>query len=200
MERKIALFGDGGHARSLSAIARPSLKTDCDRFEPDTVKEFIWCVAIGDNRARVAEAMRLARHGAKFATVVAPTAVVLSNLGEGTCVLHKAVIEPGCSIGHHCIINTSAVVCHDTTVGDFVHISPGATICGGCIIGNRVWVGAGSVVREKVIIGEGAVIGAGSVVVKNIPPGVTAYGVPCVPVVEQHEHTHSSLGVRPPCS
>lgn len=200
MEKKTAFFGDGGHARSLSAIVQPSFKTDHGSFEPDMVEKFVWCVAIGDNASREAEVGELEGHHAKFATVVAPTAVVLSNPGEGTCVLHKTVIEPGCSIGKHCIINTSAVVCHDTTIGDFVHVSPGATVCGGCKIGNRVWVGAGSVVREKIVIGEGAIIGAGSVVVRDIPPGVTAYGVPCRPVAWQQEHVHSSTGTRPPCS
>lgn len=45
-------------------------------------------------------------------------------------------------------------------------------------IGRDVWLGAGVTVLGGVTIGDGCVVGAGAVVSKNLPPNVTALGVP----------------------
>jgi acetyltransferase-like isoleucine patch superfamily enzyme len=39
-------------------------------------------------------------------------------------------------------------------------------------------VGAGAVIKEGVQIGSDVIIGAGSVVLKNVPDGITCFGVP----------------------
>jgi len=45
-------------------------------------------------------------------------------------------------------------------------------------IGAGAWIGAQATILPGVTIGEGAVVGAGSVVTRDIPPNVTAAGVP----------------------
>jgi len=47
-----------------------------------------------------------------------------------------------------------------------------------CRIGDGACIGAGATVINGMEIGALAVIGAGAVVTRNIPPGVTAVGVP----------------------
>ena len=60
-----------------------------------------------------------------------------------------------------------------------VNINPGATICGSVHVSAGVYIGvAGATVKEKITIGAWSIIGAGAVVVRDIPPGVTAVGVP----------------------
>ena len=189
----IALYGDGGHAVSIGGAVDVSLRVSDATYNSSNAGRYEWCVAIGDNQTRSRIAKKLALEGERFTSIVAPSAVVLSSVPEGTCVLHRAVIEPGCEIGKHSIINSGAVVCHNSKIGDYTHISPGATICGGVTIGDGVWVGAGSTVKEKVRIGDGSVIGAGSVVVSDIGENVMAYGVPCR-IIRELEKVHYGTG------
>ncbi len=76
------------------------------------------------------------------------------------------------------IINTSAVVEHDTVVEAFAHVAPGAVLCGAVRIGRAALIGAGSVVLPQVRIGAKAILGAGSVAVADVPDNVTAVGTP----------------------
>ena len=117
-----------------------------------------------------------------FVTVIHPSAIVSphSEIGEGTVIMHGAIIQSCAKIGAHCIINTKSSVDHDVNLHDYVHVAPGSTICGGAEIGECTWLGAGSVVKQGIHIGKNCMIGAGSVVVKNIPDNVIAYGNPCL--------------------
>jgi acetyltransferase-like isoleucine patch superfamily enzyme len=63
-------------------------------------------------------------------------------------------------------------------VGAFVNLNPGATVCGGVTLGEGCSVGAGATVIQKVSVGAWTVVGAGAVVVRDLPPHVTAVGVP----------------------
>jgi galactoside O-acetyltransferase len=49
---------------------------------------------------------------------------------------------------------------------------------GRVIIEKGAFIGTGAVLAPRMKVGEGTVVGAGSVVVKDLPPGVLAYGVP----------------------
>jgi sugar O-acyltransferase (sialic acid O-acetyltransferase NeuD family) len=100
------------------------------------------------------------------------------EIGEGGCIAPAVVITAGVRIGRHCILNVKASVSHDCSVGDFVNINPGATVCGWVKIGDEAFIGAGATLKDRVSIGAGTIIGAGAVVTQDIPPGVTAVGVP----------------------
>lgn len=116
-----------------------------------------------------------------YITAVHPSAIVCKNakLGEGTVIVHGAIVQACATIGRHCIVNTKASVSHDVVLHDFVHVASGATICGGSEVGECTWIGAGSVVKQGVKIGKNCMIGAGSVVVSDIPDNVVAFGNPC---------------------
>ncbi|HIX81308.1 MAG TPA: hypothetical protein H9980_04960 [Candidatus Erysipelatoclostridium merdavium] len=90
----------------------------------------------------------------------------------------NAVVNPGASIGKHCIINTSAVVEHDNIIEDYVHISVGAKIAGTVHIGKRTWIGIGATVKNNISICNDCMIGASGVVVKDILIPGTYIGVP----------------------
>lgn len=127
---------------------------------------------------RRAIAVRIADAGGEFATVVASTARVsrYAVLGEGTVVLHGAVVNAGASVGKQCIVNTLADIEHDAVVGDFCHISTGAMINGDCAVASGTFVGSQSVMLNGARIeGEGTVVAAGSFVRKSLKePGVYA--------------------------
>lgn len=133
---------------------------------------------IKTSTVRQAIAARIAAAGGEFATVIASTARVsqYAVLGEGTVVLHGAVVNAGASVGKQCIVNTLADIEHDAVVGDFCHISTGAMINGDCRIAPGVFLGSQSVILNGVRIeGEGTVVAAGSFVRKSLKePGVYA--------------------------
>ena len=53
---------------------------------------------------------------------------------------------------------------------------------GEIVIGDNVFIGSNSILLYDVHIGNNVIIGAGSIVTKDIPEGVVAAGVPCIPI------------------
>ncbi len=100
------------------------------------------------------------------------------EIGEGTLMAPGSLITTRARIGRHCILNMKASVAHDCVVGNFCNLNPGATLCGAVVLGDGCSIGAGATVIEKINIGAGTIVGAGAVVIRDLPPGVTAVGVP----------------------
>lgn len=102
--------------------------------------------------------------------VVSPRAYVSSrsSIGEGSIIMHDAIINSGVKIGRNCIINTKSLVEHETVIGNNSHISTNAVVNGQCNIGADVFVGSSSVISNNIRIVDRTVVGAGSVVVRNI--------------------------------
>ena len=193
---KFILIGGGGHARVVSSIIEAQENSHLEvvfdsnskietldgvenfhKYNPDQFPNALAIVAIGDNKIRKQLAQTI-QH--VFGKLIHPSASIdrLSSLGEGSVVLHHAVIQRGTRIGKHGIINTASSVDHDCVLGDFVHIAPNATLCGGVQIGDETFIGAGAVVLPQIKIGKRVTVGAGSVVTKNIPDGATVVGNP----------------------
>ena len=193
---KYILIGGGGHARVISSIveaqkaatvvglfdSNPEVKSldgieNFHKYNPDQFPNALAIVAIGDNKIRKQLAQTI-QH--VFGKLIHPSASIdpLSLVGEGSVVMHHAVIQRGTRVGKHGIINTASSIDHDCVLGDFVHIAPNATLCGGVQIGDETFIGAGVVVLPQIKIGKRATVGAGSVVTKNIPDGATVVGNP----------------------
>lgn len=100
------------------------------------------------------------------------------DVGEGTLLGPNALVTTRAKIGRHTIINVKASISHDCVVGDFCNVNPGATLCGDVELGAGCYIGAGATIIEKRKIGAGTIVGAGAVVLEDLPPGVTAVGVP----------------------
>lgn len=135
-------------------------------------------IAIGNNRIRrqVADSAE-----GEFVPFLAhPTSVISpsSKIGEGTVIMPLAAINSQVLIGRHCIINTGAVVEHDSILEDFVHISPKAAVAGNVRIGEGSHIGTGAVVIPGIAIGKWTTIGAGSVIIRDVPDYATVVGNP----------------------
>ncbi len=194
MERKLILVGGGGHCKSVIDVAEcagytvlgildkaedvgktvlgyPVIGTDECMAEYVGTAEFLVTVGqIDTPEIRKRLHAEIEKVGGKLATIISPTARVsrFAVIGEGTVVMHQAVVNADTHIGKGCIINTFADVEHDATIGEFCHISTGAIVNGGCIIGNDVFVGSQSVINQGRTICDGAFVGSMSVVRKDI--------------------------------
>ncbi len=198
MRGEVQVIGGGGHAKvvvrallDLGCAVRAVFDDDPRRWGTELlgcpvcgpIERIRWqaevptVIAIGQNelRQRIAAAYDL-----DWATVVHPSALVdpTVELGPGSVVLQRAVIQADSRIGSHAIVNTAATVDHDCLLGDFVHVAPGTHLAGGVTLGPGVLLGIGAVAVPGAVIGEGTVVGAGAAVVGALPAHVVAHGVP----------------------
>ncbi len=199
--KSIAIMGASGHCKVIAEIAlqngydsivfvdkNPSIEMLGEYLVADEDADldifikagYDFVVGIGDAKIRSKVQQMLVEKGANIVTLVHPTASIAfdSELGIGTVVMARAVVNPGSKVGDGCIINTCASVDHDNVIGDFAHISVGAHTAGNVTIGDYTWLGIGAVVSNNISICADAFIGAGAAVVKDIvKPGKYA-GVP----------------------
>ena len=202
--KNLILIGGGGHCKSVIDVAESAgynilgvldmpeevgksvldykvIGTDDDIPQYADKAEFIITVGFIKNPAiRVRIYNKVKETGGKLATIVASTAHVsrYATLGEGSVVMHKAVVNVGATIGVNCIINTLSNIEHDAIVGNQSHISTGAMVNGNCKIGERVFVGSQAVIANGISIGDDIIIGAGAFVRKNVLESGVYFGNP----------------------
>ena len=197
MTGRLVFYGAGGMGREMVQAARLDARrkafladTPVDPYPgveaiamSDLAAGDEICVSVGDPGLRRRLAERCA--GARFATVIAPTALVdpTALLGEGASICDFVMINSLARIGRHFQANYYSHVSHDCVIGDYVTFSPRTSCLGTVHIGDGVFVGAGAVIRNgaagrPLVIGEGAVIGMGSVVVADVPAGAKVIGNP----------------------
>ena len=112
--------------------------------------------------------------GFELPSIVAPSAYVSEHacLGNGTIVMHGAIINAGVSIGDNCIVNSRVLIEHGAYVSDHCHISTNAIINGNSFIGDGTFIGSGCVVNNNLKIGKNCIIPSGSIIRKNISDNI----------------------------
>jgi sugar O-acyltransferase (sialic acid O-acetyltransferase NeuD family) len=98
--------------------------------------------------------------------LVSPLAYVSKHakIGEGTIVMHHALINAAAQVGNNCIINSKALIEHDAIIEDHCHISTGATINGGVVVGEQSFIGSHATTKQAISIPPQSFIKAGSLV------------------------------------
>ena len=102
--------------------------------------------------------------GFNLPVIIDPSSIISDSaiIGEGTFVGKNAIINAEAHIGKMCIINTKALIEHESVVKDFTHVAVNATICGQVEIGERVLIGANATVIQCRTIEDNVIIAAGS--------------------------------------
>jgi sugar O-acyltransferase (sialic acid O-acetyltransferase NeuD family) len=102
--------------------------------------------------------------GFNLPSIISPRAYVskYSVIGDGSIIMHDALINAQVEIGYNCIVNTKALIEHDSKIGSHCHISTGAIINGGVTVGHGTFVGSNAVVQESVQINENFFVRSGS--------------------------------------
>lgn len=201
MKDKLLIIGASGHGKVIADIALKMNKWKSIAFLDDDesikfsmgievigksadafkyIDSYDIFVGIGNNVTREKIQERLEAEGASIPVMIHPDAVIGEQveLGIGTVIMARAVINCCTRIGKGSIINTASTIDHDNFIEDYVHVSPGVHIAGTVKIGKKAWLGVGSVVSNNVSIISGCKIGAGAVVVKDISEVGTYVGIP----------------------
>lgn len=149
-------------------------------------------VAIGDNstRSKVAAQVRETCPDLPFVSAIHPNASIARDvaIGEGTVIMAGAAVNPCCSIGRFCILNTNSSLDHDSTMEDYSSLAPRAATGGNCRIGTYSALGIGATLIHGVQIGEHTVIGAGATVLGHVGAFKVAYGTPAKTIRQRERH------------
>lgn len=140
----------------------------------------LFTVAVGSPKTKRAVVAQLKERGARFATIIHPSAVTspTASMGEGVIVGTHAGPGVDTRIGDFVTINSYSGIGHDAWIGDYTTISGHVDVTGGTRIGSDVFIGSNASVLPRVTVGDGASIGAGSMVYRSIKPGATVYAPP----------------------
>ena len=109
---------------------------------------------------------RLKKLGFSLPAVISPTAYVSRHalVGEGSIVMHGAVVNAGARIGENVILNSCCLIEHDVEIGNHCHIATSAVVNGDARIGSGCFIGSGAVVVQGVDLPANSFCKAGSLV------------------------------------
>jgi sugar O-acyltransferase (sialic acid O-acetyltransferase NeuD family) len=137
-------------------------------------------ISLGDPGLRRALAERLARRGARFVSIVHPTAYVAPTARIG----HGCVIGPFASVGSHVqledhvLLNLYSAAGHDAHIGAFCVFSPYSVANGGSRLDQSVFLGTHAAITPNLRVGAESKIAAGAVVYRDVPEQSLATGNP----------------------
>lgn len=165
---RLIILGAGGYGRTVADIAKQSGRYDSIAFLDDnsTACDVVGkCTdfgkfidenteiypAFGNNKGRLDWVEKLIGSGAKVPTIIHATVYVspTANIGVGTMVLPKALINTDVQVGKACIINGGAIIDHGCVIEDGVHICLGAIVKGENRIASLTKIEAGEVVQLR---------------------------------------------------
>ena len=205
---RVVIIGAGGHAREVLDILLACRRNGDDieplgfiDENPDNhghvldglpvLGDFRWfegvdCTdievicAVGTPQVCCKLVQQAQRLGLRFASAISPQACISpqARIGQGVMIFPNVIVNTGAVIGDHVTLNVAVTVSHDTIVGDFCNINPGAHLAGNVTVGEGCYIGMGANVIQNITIGSWSIIGAGAAVIRDIPPHVTAVGVP----------------------
>jgi len=190
--KEIIILGAGGHCRSLIDVIELEKKykiagiidndldigykildynvigrdVDLEKLRKKYEYAVIGVGQIKTPRVRIKLFNLLKKLEYKLPVIISPRAYVskYAKIGEGTVIMHDALINSNVKIGKNCIINTKALIEHDCKIEDNCHISTGAIVNGGVVVGEGSFIGSNAVTKENIKIPEKSFIKAGSVV------------------------------------
>ena len=121
-------------------------------------------------------------HGCRIVSAAHP-GVDLSHveMGRGCAVSPGCVISVGTKLGDFVSVLANGVMGHDVVVEDYAFIAQLASLGSRCIVRQRAFCGAGAIIVPDRTLGRESTVGAGAVVTKDVPDGVTVFGMPARP-------------------
>jgi sugar O-acyltransferase (sialic acid O-acetyltransferase NeuD family) len=137
-------------------------------------------MTIGDCVKRAELARRMEARGARFITIIHPTAYVASNatVGNGCIVSPFCAVGSDAKVGNHVLLTWYSSLAHDSICGSFAVLSPYSTANGSAILEEGVFLGTHAVIHPMIRVGAWSKVASGSVVYRDVPPNCLALGNP----------------------
>lgn len=199
----VIVIGTGGFARELAAWIK-----DCWPAGQNTVKGFlsterslavgahdgqvigdrsylaekddVFVVGLSDPDGRREAAAPFLEQGARFLTVVHPTAILspTAQLGVGVAICPYATVSEDAVVGSHSLVNLYASVGYEGIVGNHCILAPYATLSAGAVLEDEVFLATRATVAPSRRVGATSRVAANSAVNKDVPPRSLVVGVP----------------------
>ena len=162
-----------------------------DEWNPDGNEEFLMGVA--EPAVKYILARKLKSKGAKFATLLHPSAVIseYATIGEGCIVCPFSKIGANAAVGD--FVTVDGYIGHDNYIEDFVTLSTGTRLTGYVSVGEVTFFGAMCCVRPHTRIGSNCFITIGSTVVQDILDNSYVKGTPEI-MITQNKHKFDGGG------
>ena len=201
----IVIVGAGGCGREIHLWAKDSFdftkyqikgflsnnKSDLDNFDvkvgiigdPDyyEIKEndrFLFAIGNIETKKRLIK--KLKNKGAKFLTLIHPTAIVVNTekIGEGVVICPFCLVSHNVQLDDFVMINAYVTCGHDSKVGKYSILSPYVALNGFVVLEDEVFLGTHATVIAGKRVGYRSKVSANSVVMRNVPPNRIVFGVP----------------------
>lgn len=140
----------------------------------------VFCITIGDPKAKLDVYASLKARGAAFASVIHPSVSISQTaaIGEGFIACPGALVSNQAVVGNVVTLNAYSCVGHDATLGDGCTLSSFCDVTGNVSVGEGVFMGSRATILPGFKVGSFATVGAGSVVLRAVQAGTTVFGVP----------------------
>lgn len=176
---KLALFGNGGHAREVAVqIAQPvkffvddeyvnNISSPISQFDPE---EYSMMVAVADSRDRAKIVNKLPKE-TKYFTFIHPSVQIMDEnieVDEGSFIGANSILTTNINLGKHALLNRGNHIGHDCKIGDYFSMMPGAIVSGNVTIKDQVYMGTNSSIKEKLKVCSMSTIGMNACIVKDI--------------------------------
>jgi sugar O-acyltransferase (sialic acid O-acetyltransferase NeuD family) len=139
-------------------------------------------MTIGECVTRAELIRKLEARGARFITIIHPTAYVAANatVGDGCIVGPFCAIGSDVRVGDHVLLTSYSSLAHDSVSHSFVVLSPYSAANGGAILEEGVFLGTHAVVNPLIRIGAWSKVASGSIVYRDVPSNCLALDNPAI--------------------
>lgn len=158
---------------------------ECDYTVIDLIKSYAvkdsdnFAIAIALPKIKKGVVELLQEKGAKFASIIHPTAIIgaFSEIGEGVVITPYAKISPNVKIGNFVTLLGSGLG-HDATVDDYCTITGNCSINGHVRLREGAFIGSNSCIAPGKEVGAWSLVAMGSMVITNVKPATKVMGNP----------------------
>ena len=137
-------------------------------------------MGIGIPGIRCVVVEQLEARGARFLTLIHPTAIVADTtvIGPGSVICPYAIVSDGVRLGRFVLVNYHASLAHDAEADAFAMLSPYATLGGAARVKADVFLRLHASVGPSRTVGAASSVAANSCALQDVSAESLVYGVP----------------------